>query len=1468
MYILSCHWPFNLKSVHCTSKIYSIILELEKYLRNIICIISSVVFFALNSNAHVNSSIKFIENKGQWQSNILFKTDIPGGTLFVEKNCLTYNFIDQQALKDIHDLKNVVSIKQHAVKVFFENSNNHVLAFGTKKLSEYQNYFVGNNKSKWASNVPLFEQITIQNIYDGIDLELIALNGSIKANFIVHRGANFKQIKLRYEGTDNIKLLNEELVVTTSLAEIKDEKPESFQRESKSTKRLFTRFILDGNIVSYDVPDYNPEYELIIDPNIIFGTFTGSISDNWGFSATYDNNGNAYGSGTVYGSSFPVTTGAYQTIYKGGNNSNSSVGDLARDIVITKFNSLGTQLLYATFLGGTDNEQAYSMTVNSLGELLILGTTNSYNFPTTSGAFDQTYNGDWDVFVAKLSSNGSALNSSTYLGGYESDGVNGSFNNYANNDSKLPYNYADYFRGELIVDQFNNIYIASVTRSKVSDAFPIRNAFQSTFGGGLQDGFIAKFNSSLSQLNFCTYAGGNKDDACYSLCFDKLNNLFVCGGTQSTNLSVTNGGTFNGDIDGFLLKTNSSGTSLIGLIYVGTAYYDQTYFVQADNNADIYVLGQTTGAMTPSGGVYYNSGGKQFIKIFNNSLSVNKTTTIFGTGGSYPDISPTAFQIDACNRVYLSGWGGYVNNPIHNTSTGNTYGLPITNDAFQKTTDGSDFYLMLFDKNLATLKYATFYGGSQSNEHVDGGTSHFDINFTIYQAVCAGCGGRSDFPTTSGAYSQYNRSGNCNLGLIRFDLNPSPNPPQFRDTIITVSPFDTINFTVKMIDKDSDLVSFTASGSILNPGANPAIISNTIKTKGLTTSKFYWVPNCNDVSADTFLVDLTLTDDACPVIKTSYGKIKIVVNSPLVVAPYPQCLIGVNDNCVKIKWNAAATVPRNFNYYAIYRSVNNSSFVLWKKINNPIDSSIYDSAAFNNKNVNYVYCFLGVNTCDISGDTSRLVSSIFQGDTISDHGFSNMQDTLFVMNVTDTLRYNFVIDDTDGRDSLQTFVSGNLIDQKKVLFQKLDGFRRALISIYWASNCSDKIGDTNYLYVKVKDNQCPVSRTKTKVIKVVLNHPPADPIPELSCAKKIDNNSIEISIPKFTASRYLKKIKLIRFDKLGVAKDLIEFNTISIQNIYQDASAINNNINEYCYQVIGFDVCDFPGDSSIKICNTQNIAPSNLDWHTVTVVNDKEVKLVWYKSKLDSTQFWKYGIYKKQDRINPEFTFLSIVSNKSDSFFIDNSVNVDEHSYCYKVSNIDNCGAESTSNDEACSILLQGKSKAVQHDLYWMDYVFWKAGTKKYELLRSDAYNPDWIKVNGLQFKSLEMTDDKLNLDVGLYYYKVVAFENPWGNLATSESNTIELIQEPRVFAPNAYTPNSDGLNDGWISTHSFVKDFNLKIFNRWGQKIFETNNKYESFKSVINNQQITSDVFVYLITYTGWDSSVRTLKGNFTLLR
>ena len=748
---------------------------------------------------NVSPSLKFTQNNGQWLDQILYKATLDGGALYVERDGLTFDFYDKKKYRDLHHggiLKSAYkdfNIQCHAYKMEFLGCNEAARVDKYQQGTDYENFYLGNDKSKWKSQVNNFHELWFRSLYPNIDYEVITAVNGIKYNFHVYPGGDSKSIQINYKGIKSIKLKEGSLLIDLEVNGVREQKPYAYQIINGKVIPVICEYQFKNKILGFNFPNgYDKNFELVIDPLLVFAAQSGSSADNFGATATFDAAGNLYAGGTVYGQGYPTTLGAYNVNFSGPTANSSS----NTDVSITKYNPTGNALIYSTYIGGSQTEVISSMIVDGSDNLCIYGATGSSNFPTLSGAYDNTFNGGvflsfiyngtsynngTDIYVTKFNSSGSALLASTYIGGSGNDGVNhvnhtsliGNFGGgpvYEYVMDSLQYNYGDQYRGEIQVDVTNNIYIVSSSRSS---NFPIVNGYDNTLGGK-QDAVVIKFNPGLTQVIYSTYLGGNKNESGNSLIVNNNFEVYVTGGTCSNDFPTTTGANstvYNGGkADGYVTHLNASGNALLHSTYIGTNDYDQSYFVQFDKYNNIFVYGQSLGNMpiVNSGTLVPFSvlGTHQFVTRFNASLSNKTLSMVFGHFLNAIDISPCAFAVDKCNNLYLSGWGG---NIISGPAMSN---MPMFLPT-QSTTDGYDFYFMGLDSNFV-LKYGSYFGGVQSQEHVDGGTSRFDARGKIYQSACAGCGGHDDWPVTNGAWpntpGNQNHSSNCNNGVVKLDF--------------------------------------------------------------------------------------------------------------------------------------------------------------------------------------------------------------------------------------------------------------------------------------------------------------------------------------------------------------------------------------------------------------------------------------------------------------------------------------------------------------------------------------------------------------------------------------------------------------------------------------------------------------------------------------------------------------------------
>lgn len=751
---------------------------------------------AAHSSNGTNPLFEFQENKGQFAPSVLYKAQLPGGALFLENNQWTYHFYDAGLISDLHvgnysgDLENL-KMQHHAYRVSFLNSHPQPTIEAKNDQPHFYNYFKGKNPQKWASQVKAYTQINYHSLYKNIDAHLYNWQGGLKYDWIVHPGADPTDIKWKIEGANAVSIKRGKLVIATSLGEQWEEKPYAYQIIDGQEVEVDCEFVLQNGQLSFKIDDsYRKDLKLIIDPVLVFSTYSGSVSANFGYTATSDALGYLYAGSTSFGVDYPTTLGAFQTTWAGGDGFNGGPNFEGTDVAITKYDTSGTFMIYSTYLGGQNDDLPHSLVVNENNELYVMGTTGSVDFPTSSNAYDDmlavnqsnsvsllgglgaNFINSCDVFVTKFNASGTGIIGSTFLGGTNVDGLN-----LAN---ALKVNYADEIRGEVEIDQLGNVYVVSSTRSA---DFPIHgNVFQPNKAGtgNDQDGFIAKLTPDLDQVIWSSFIGGNSPDAVYSISIDSQNNLYISGGTLSNNFPVTSNAynsLLNGNVDAFVTQVASNGSAILNSTYFGSGPYDQSYFVELDNRDKVYIFGQTeaSGNSLVINANYSVPNSGQFITKFTPQLDSVIWSTVFGSGDGDPDISPTAFMVDLCSAVYLSGWGSSIQSGNLSTS-----GLPVTPGALQNTTDDNDFYLMVLADDASQLNYASYFGGS-AQEHVDGGTSRFDKKGKIYQSVCAGCPAAgqpasSDFPTfpNPGAVSNVNGAeaiNSCNAASFKIDFN-------------------------------------------------------------------------------------------------------------------------------------------------------------------------------------------------------------------------------------------------------------------------------------------------------------------------------------------------------------------------------------------------------------------------------------------------------------------------------------------------------------------------------------------------------------------------------------------------------------------------------------------------------------------------------------------------------------------------
>ena len=404
------------------------------------CIIFTILFFVAHPAL---AQLQFIENKGQWDKAVDFKTDFKTGSFYLQKKGFTvllHNEKDLELLSnhfhgDDDGNKNTntkarvaappppvspaqnITFHSHAYKVNFLGASANVQAVADKAIASYTNYFIGNDKSKWQSGCKIFQGVTYKNMYPNIDVRYYTDQGTLKYDLIVHPGGNINNIALQYEGVDKLEVKNKELVIGTSVGEVKELYPYTYQVQDKGRQVLDCKYVVKNNIVTFKVKDYLPNATIIIDPTLIFCSFAGSTSDNWGYTATPGPDGSFFAGGISFGTGYPASPGAFDITYNGGTQEDG-IGPY--DIAIIKLSADGTNRLYATYLGGSGNEQPHSMICDAQGNLTVAGRSNSSDYPKLD-LLDKE-GGAYDIVITKFNATGTALLGSIKVGGTGDDG--------------------------------------------------------------------------------------------------------------------------------------------------------------------------------------------------------------------------------------------------------------------------------------------------------------------------------------------------------------------------------------------------------------------------------------------------------------------------------------------------------------------------------------------------------------------------------------------------------------------------------------------------------------------------------------------------------------------------------------------------------------------------------------------------------------------------------------------------------------------------------------------------------------------------------------------------------------------------------------------------------------------------------------------------------------------------------------
>jgi uncharacterized protein (TIGR03437 family) len=645
------------------------------------------------------------------------------------------------------------------LRMCFTNANPRAAARGIGALPSYTNYFVGRDPTRWRAGVPNYERVLLRHIYSGIDLVLYGSKGSMEFDFDLAAGADPDAISMDVSGADRISVEDGALVLDTGGGRVRWSKPVVYQTEQGGRRSVAGRWAVGARgRIAFKLGAYDRTRPLVIDPVLSFSTYFGNTSNEAARGIAVDASGNIYIAGYATSRNLPVSANAVQAAYGG-----DTMAYQTGDAFVAKFTPAGA-LSAMTYIGGSRDDAAGSLALDSAGNVHITGYTNSLDFPVTSKAYQPKMAGmggntlfpGGDVFVMKLNPSLTQIVYSTYLGGSRDEAA-----------------------VAIAVDSAGAAYVAGVT---LSTNFPVTaGAVQGSFHGqGGQpitdfgvpffitgDAFVSKLSADGSQLVFSTYLGGAADDAATTIAVDGGGNVYVGGFTISRDFPTSANAlqkTYKGAEpqnqfyhlgDGFISKLNPTGTALLYSTYLGGAGDDAVTAIVVDASGSVYATGASTSTDIPmtTGTIQTANAGPLILPFaerivgdaFAVKLKPDGSGLVFGTflGGSGDDCG-RAIAVDAAGNVYVAG----------NAASGN---FPLTADATQRVYAGAggehrnndlmgDGFLVVLNPTATKEVFGTFLGGSL-DDSIEG--LALDPAGNIY---VTGVTMSTNFPVGTGAY--------------------------------------------------------------------------------------------------------------------------------------------------------------------------------------------------------------------------------------------------------------------------------------------------------------------------------------------------------------------------------------------------------------------------------------------------------------------------------------------------------------------------------------------------------------------------------------------------------------------------------------------------------------------------------------------------------------------------------------------
>lgn len=598
--------------------------------------------------------------------------------------------------------------KSSVLRMSLQGANTIPYFTGVDELPGKSNYFIGNQPGQWHTNIPNYRKVTERGVYPGIDLVYYGTQRQLEYDFVLAPGARPDKLHIAFQGAEKIRTdTNGDVVVSVAGSDlVRLHKPVAYQRRGNGRQLVAANYILQGqDSIAFEIGSYDETRELIVDPILSYSTYLGGSGIDGASAIAVAPDNTAFVTGSTFSSDFPVVHALQPD---GG-----GPVDFPQDAFVSKISADGSTLLYSTYLGGVDKDFGNGIAVDATGSAYVAGTTISPDFPVTTNSFDTLCGADgkcgasWNTggfvvsnaFLTKLNPAGSGLTYSTFFGYYE---------NVSGQAIAVDTNGNAYLTGYTTANFVPTVVIIP-PKLPPPPFFISSNAFQSTYGGGTTNAYIAKFDATGSSVLYSSYLGGEVEDAGYGVALDSGANVYLTGLTYSTLFPVTTGAlqpTFGGAGDAFVAKMNlnaSGSASLLYSTYLGGSGLDQGSGIAVDSNGNAYVTGLTNSAtfgFIPNGFQKTNAGeGDAFVAKLTTTGALSYFTFL---GGSHSDAG-TGIAVDSSANVYLTG-------------TTVSTDFPTAGAVFQPVYGGgnADSFVAELDQAGQTLVYSSYLGGTNT----------------------------------------------------------------------------------------------------------------------------------------------------------------------------------------------------------------------------------------------------------------------------------------------------------------------------------------------------------------------------------------------------------------------------------------------------------------------------------------------------------------------------------------------------------------------------------------------------------------------------------------------------------------------------------------------------------------------------------------------------------------------------------